>query len=162
MKTSLFLTIFLFLGSLSQAEELVRLTAELLKEKNEKLVQAQSSRGEKTTKTIFASSSRDPLRDSTILALNGRWTFVPKGSIIHTPDRFKGRIVSKPEGKLVSFPEFLRNNYGWLSTREVTTDEILGNIEKPEAFNKALKNSNSIVVATRGKSPVSTTISQNK
>ena len=158
MKTALCLITFFLLGNLSQAEGPIQITAEVLQEKANKLVQAQNSRSERTTKTLLPSSSRDPLRDSTILALNGNWTFVPKGSILTIPSRFKRIIANKPKGQLMPFPEFLRKNHAWLSTREVNADEIIGKLEEPEAFYESLKSSNTIVVATRGEFPVSTAV----
>jgi len=158
MKTSLLLLPLLYLSSFAQGETLIRMTDEMLAAKGKALTQAQNSQTSKVTKTIAASSAQDPLKHSSILASNGSWTFVPKGSILNVPARFSKKVVSKPSGKFIPFPQFMRTNYGWMQTREVSKDELLGNLEEPEVFYESIRNSNFVLIATNSKSPVSTSL----
>ncbi len=157
MKSLLYILFLALLGSSVNAEAETLLSKELLAKKSQQLLDAQTSQAKKVT-TTFASSARDPLSHSTILALNGYWTFVPKGAVIHVPSRFADRIVSKPQGKLIPFPKFLSKNYGWLQTRECKNSEILGDLENPEKFHESIQKCNCLLIATRQKKPVSTSL----
>lgn len=67
-----------------------------------------------TIKPIITIKKHSLIGSSVLLGHRGYWTLVPKGSVIHTPDRHKDKIIDKPKGKLLSWKQFLRENYGWL------------------------------------------------
>lgn len=63
---------------------------------------------------------------SQVLARGGYSTRVPKGAVLHSPERLKERIVAKPEGKYISWKEFLRKNRSWIYLQEVTMEQASG------------------------------------
>ncbi len=82
------------------------------------------------------------------------WTKVPKGSIIHTPERFKAAI-GKQKGKFVSWEEFYRQNRGMIHLHKVTIAQARG-LESLDAETiEAYQALGRIVIAVWGNSIIS-------
>lgn len=155
MKPYHFSWLLIAFATFAHAEDYTRLDKTLLMKKGSQITAARQAE----TQSISTVSSRDPLKNSTILAFNGKWTFVPKGAVINIPTRFADKITTgtdKPEGKLVPFREFHRVNFGWLTTREMTDKQLRGKFKDSAQFQKNLTGTGMVVVATRKKHPVST------
>ncbi|NNC89765.1 MAG: hypothetical protein HKN82_15015 [Akkermansiaceae bacterium] len=92
---------------------------------------------------------------STILSAGGLWTIVPKGAVIHTPNRLSSRVDTEPKGRLVSWHSFYARNYGWIRTHEVSMEQACGKEELPGKLADALRTGGKVVVAVRHKGPIS-------
>lgn len=95
----------------------------------------------------------DPFGQATILAKGGKWTIVPKGSILHLPEKFSNLVVAKPQGKMMPFSQFLKANYSWLRTKEVTSDHVSGVKEVDKKAFESIAYNNLVVVASLHRSP---------
>lgn len=71
------------------------------------------------------------LKQSVILCDGRFWSLVPKGSILHLPERHDQRIVDRPTGQPISWNRFLALNRSWLTTHEVDIPTASG--KKPVA-----------------------------
>ena len=146
---------FLFLCSHSAfSQQVTRLTKEVLDAKRQAVVSSQTEQRPIELVSNSKTSIRNSLQKSDIIAFNGKWTFLPKGAIIHIPKQFEARVVREPQGEMLSFPEFLRKNYAWVKTETVTEEQILEEDEAAKLKEKFVK-SGFLVVATRNGSPVS-------
>ena len=159
MKTISLSSVVLALGlslssSIVTANELIRQDAQNLKDLNDRIVKGQSENSEVRITSHSVPTARNPLRRSSILSCNGKCTIVPAGAIVHIPSRFADRVVSKPQGQLISFPEFLRANYAWVITKEVS-----GKQDSKASLKEASANSNFLIISTRNQSPISAQIS---
>ena len=163
MKTKPFSTLLVMglslLSATATAENLVRQSKESLAAKSARITQGQAESSNVRITSNSTPSARNPLRRSSILSFNGKCTIVPAGSVINLPTRFADRVVSKPEGKLVSFPEFLRANFGWLQTKEITKKELEGANPSEKSAQSTAAKSTYVVIATRNKSPISAQVS---
>lgn len=64
--------------------------------------------------------------NSMILAFDGKHTILPLDAIMFVPDALKDRVIDKPVGKFVLWPDFLRANYGWLRTVDLEIPQATG------------------------------------
>lgn len=92
---------------------------------------------------------------STLLAYNGQWTLVPKGAVIHIPERQKNKVVTVPTGRLVEWKRFLRKNHGWIHIHAVTMTQAQGEEKINQDTIKAYKTMGKIVIATCAGGPIS-------
>lgn len=92
---------------------------------------------------------------STLLGYSGYWTLVPRGAVIHIPVHHQNKILSKPKGKLLSWQQFLRKNYGWLHVHEIHMSQAKGHKKIDQKSIEAYKSIGKIVVATCAKGPIS-------
>lgn len=92
---------------------------------------------------------------SALLGHSGYWTLVPRGSVIHIPTRHLGKVLAKPKGKLLSWKQFLRENYGWLHVHEISMSQAKGRKKINPKSIEAYKSIGKIVVATCSKGPIS-------
>ena len=93
---------------------------------------------------------------STLLASNGEWTLLPKGSVIHTPDHLKDKIIPSPgKLKIVKWKTFLRKNHGWIHTIPVSKEQSAGTKKiSPEKI-KTFKTMGKMVIAMNHDNPIS-------
>lgn len=92
---------------------------------------------------------------STLLANNGQWTLVPRGSVIHIPERLKDKVVAAPTGRLVEWKSFLRRNHGWIHIHSVKMTQAQGREKISQDAIKAYKSMGKIVVAACAGGPIS-------
>ena len=146
----------LLTGATVSADSLVRQDEQALAEKSARIAQGQAENAEIRVKSHSVPSARNPLRRSSVLSFNGKCAIIPAGAVLNLPDRFADRVVSKPVGDLVSFPDFLRINFNWLTTKELSK----GALEGTQAAQPASKpNDTYVIIATRNRSPISAKIS---
>lgn len=94
------------------------------------------------------------LERSTLLASGRHWAMIPKTALIYLPERYKSKVVSKPQGKLLKWSEFVKKNSGWIHTHEVKLSQARGlEIVDPKVV-KAYKTMGKIVIATYQKNPI--------
>ena len=109
-------------------------------------------------KPYVKDDSVSQLSQSTILSSKGKWTFLPKGSILNMPKNLERYSVSGKSGDYLPFNKFLKFNRGWLSTYEATNREIFGEDALTKSALKSIEKSKFVVVLTQNKNPVSTSI----
>ena len=159
--------ILLLLGAclnLSAGEQTyTRLDSKAIEQKRLAILSSQANRELVNTKARSIEESSKPknvIERSMILSANGYSTLVPKGAILHLPSKHSSKIVQEPEGNLIAFPEFLRKNIAWLTCREVSMKEAVGDQPLNEQTKEACLNAGRIVISTIQRSPVSTHISK--
>ncbi len=108
----------------------------------------------KPVKPIVHAKKRDLFAESTLFVNRGNWGMVPKGAVIYVPPHLKKKIVLKPKGKLLRWPQFLQKNGGWIHTHAVTMDQAKGKAKIDQKVIKAYKGLNKIVVATYHTLPI--------
>ncbi len=91
---------------------------------------------------------------STALQSGPDFTLVPKGSVIFCPRRFEQNVVKKPSGKIAEWPHFMRLNRSWITTFEVTQDQVTGKTAIPPETWERFEKSNLVVLATLQGGPV--------
>lgn len=109
----------------------------------------------KELKPIVTVKKRSLIGNSTLIASGAHWTIVPQGSIIHLPKRLKDKVVSKPQGKMQNWPDFLRENYGWIHLHPISMQHAHGQKFLGEEAMKAYKTVGKMVIATCGGNPIS-------
>ena len=105
-----------------------------------------------TTKKTF---NANPYANSDILVSGSYHTLVPKGSVLNLPDRHKKRFVTKPSGNFILLKKFISKNYAWLSTQEVSFEQVKGEKTLAESLQKSIQQSGRVVIATLNKNPIS-------
>ena len=96
-------------------------------------------------------------KNSEFVAFEGAVTLVPKGAILHVPDRYRANVVTAMTGKFMLWNEFSAKYRGVVSAFEVSIAEASGQAEiKPERLEAARK-TGVILVATIQQNPVSVT-----
>jgi hypothetical protein len=79
---------------------------------------------------------------------------LPKGAVIHCPEALEVRMPTTPRGKLMAWPEFLVAHRAWITTREVSQEQIRGEVAFTEGDRAAFHNGGKLVVATFRGHPV--------
>jgi hypothetical protein len=88
---------------------------------------------------------------SDFIAVSGRTVIVPKGAILHVPERLRASVVAAPQGKLLAWQEFLAGNIALVSTLEITLEEASGAEPiAPERLETAIRSDRMIVAVLRG------------
>lgn len=81
-------------------------------------------------------------------------TILPKGSVIHCPEALAARLLAKPQGHMMGWPEFLIANRTWITTHEVTQAQTVGEAPLSEADRSSFAAGGKIVIATLRGNPV--------
>lgn len=90
----------------------------------------------------------DLVSSSTFLQIDGVFTILPKGAVIHAPSKLLAYIVESPVGKFQAWPDFLSANRGLITTLEVTMDQAAGKTPMDSEKLAQARKGNSLVVAT--------------
>lgn len=122
---------------------------------DEELIERRSASNPERPKPVPAKPSGFDIRElSMYLGAGEVFTILPKGCVIHCPDRLTDRLLAAPSGKAVPWQEFLPANRAWVSTREVTAAQARGEEELSEEDWAAFAAQGRIVVATLRGNPV--------
>ena len=97
----------------------------------------------------------DLMENSEFIAFNGGSTLLPKGSILHIPEKFRPNVVPKPTGKLVIWTEFAGLYRGLVTCFNVTLAQAAGQAPIDEARLETARKTGLIVVAMLDGNPVS-------
>lgn len=92
---------------------------------------------------------------SDILSNGTYWTYLPKNAILHIPDHLKTKIVTSPNGKLVSWEKFHAMNPAWLSKENVDIATATGAKHIDFERFQSITRRNKIIVAVHKNSPIS-------
>ena len=92
---------------------------------------------------------------STIVSGSSNWTIVPRGAVLVTPTRFKGRVDGKRAGKLVTWRDFYAKNGSWIRLLPVTLAQATGQDPLKAEYLESLKRSGLLVVAVCQGGPIS-------
>ncbi|RYD37815.1 MAG: hypothetical protein EOP87_02785 [Verrucomicrobiaceae bacterium] len=95
------------------------------------------------------------LEMSTVLESGGNFALLPKGSVIWCPPSRQAQMVSAPSGRFSDWLTFLSANRGWITTFEVTQDQVTGKTPLPVAAIERFRKGNLLTVATLQGSPIS-------
>jgi hypothetical protein len=79
---------------------------------------------------------------------------LPKGSVIHCPEALAARVLTMPRGKLMEWQQFLVAHRAWITTREVSQEQIRGEAAFTEIDRSAFHKGGKLVVATFRGHPV--------
>ncbi|MCW1913945.1 hypothetical protein OJ996_10185 [Luteolibacter sp. GHJ8] len=81
-------------------------------------------------------------------------TLLPKGAIIHVPEKHKANVVKEMKGALLLWPEFVARYPGLVSRMDVSLEEASG--QKPIAAErlKAARNTGLIIVGVLNQNPI--------
>lgn len=92
--------------------------------------------------------------NSEFIAFGGNVTILPKGAILYVPERFKANVVTKMEGNLMLWPEFVARYPGLVARVDVTMEEVSG--QKPFKADRleAERKRNLILVGTYNQNPI--------
>ncbi len=82
------------------------------------------------------------------------FAIVPKGSVLFCPEALAARVLARPSGTLMPWPEFLVANRNWIATREVTLAQVRGEAPLTEIDRKAFASAGHLVIATLRGNPV--------
>ncbi|MCW1926461.1 hypothetical protein OKA05_28175 [Luteolibacter arcticus] len=110
----------------------------------------------------FAKAGTEPQgwdleKNSEFITFEGAVTLVPKGSILHIPDRYRANVVSAMKGNFMLWSEFSARYRGLVGSFEVSMPEASGETEiKPERLEVARK-TGLILVGTLNHNPISVT-----
>ncbi|WP_367872418.1 hypothetical protein [Luteolibacter sp. Populi] len=92
--------------------------------------------------------------NSEFVVFDGNVTILPKGAIIHVPDRYKANVVTKMQGNLMLWPEFVARYPGLVARMDVTMEEVTGTTPfKPERL-LAERRRNLIIVGVLNGNPI--------
>lgn len=94
-------------------------------------------------------------KNSHIIVNRGQHTIIPKKSILVLPEHLKSRVVNKPSGEFILWPDFKRSNQDWIWTLEVSLNQAKGITPLPKKKIKDLEKLNRVVVALYLGNPVS-------
>ena len=98
---------------------------------------------------------RGDLYTNSVLLSDGKnHTLLPMNSLMRVPDNFKSRVVDKPVGKLVLWPEFSKQNRAWVRGQEITFDNATGKTPLSEATLLLVEKTPAIVVSVVNGFPI--------
>lgn len=108
-----------------------------------------------TTEDPAKNAPKDLIKESTILCFRGNLTLLPKGSVLHVPEKLGDRIGVRPNVKVKTWDSFIQQNRGWIRTVEVTRDQAKGYRPLGEAVVESFQSGSSVVIATFKGRPIS-------
>lgn len=97
----------------------------------------------------------DLIGSSDFLCSLGKMTLIPKGSVLHMPDRLSDRARPKDNLQIVTWPDFFVKNRSWITTIEVSRLQAEGKQAISEQKMEGLLQTGDVIVATMGGSPIS-------
>ncbi|GAA5481427.1 hypothetical protein [Haloferula sargassicola] len=91
---------------------------------------------------------------STFLRAADRWAILPKGSVIFCPDKWAAKVGRSAGGEPLAWPAFLAANRAWVSTYEVSPEQVRGEKPIPDSARREFARADRVVVATLRGHPV--------
>lgn len=92
--------------------------------------------------------------DSALLSDGQNHTLIPKDALIWVPDALRDRVVEKPVGRLILWPEFVRQ-HSWVRAEELSLETSEGKTPLTEDQWKKLRQPHFIVVSVHLGNPIS-------
>ncbi len=97
----------------------------------------------------------DIYKDSIILQQGDSHTVLPRNSIVHLPNSLKQKVVTRPHGTFVAWPQFYLKNRNWIFTHEINLKQAQGAAPLKEGIQKQFERINRLVVAIHQNNPIS-------
>ena len=85
------------------------------------------------------------------------WTLIPRGAILHLPDKFRHRLDRAAGGTPLTWREFLAINRSWIRTESVTPRQLDGRQSLDAARLRRLSGHDKLVIAVFEGGPVRVT-----
>jgi len=97
----------------------------------------------------------DIYKDSVILQQGNSHTVLPRNSIVYLPESLKQKVVSRPSGSFVSWPQFYLKNRNWIFTHEISLKQAHGTAPLKDGVIKQFERINRLVIAIHQNNPIS-------
>ena len=97
----------------------------------------------------------DIVSRSTVLTYGKNWTIVPKGAVLYAPSYLTNRVDGDKAKRFVAWPEFYKNNRGWIHLQNVKMRQARGKEEFPEGAVDSYPKIGRVVVAVCHGGPIS-------
>jgi hypothetical protein len=134
------------------------ITGEALREQMEEALKAKAQRGPigKPVDPSRVPTQASPFSRSLILGDANIFTLLPLGAILHLPPDHRSKLIAQPGEFFLAWPNFLKQNSVWLTTREVSVKMASGQDPKfAERVVRELASETRVVIAVRNGNPVS-------
>ncbi|QIF04780.1 hypothetical protein [Roseimicrobium sp. ORNL1] len=96
----------------------------------------------------------DPNEDCILLYDGSSYTRVPIGSVLALPANYRNRVIDKPKGPLLPWPDFLAKNKDWVGGWEVPMKMVYGDADQSKIVMKALSQDTRVLVALLKGNPI--------
>ncbi|MEI6714198.1 MAG: hypothetical protein WCO60_10625 [Verrucomicrobiota bacterium] len=114
-----------------------------------------ASLAQKTRPASTPPSSESSLLTSSILISDGdHFTIVPIGCVLHLPATLRSRVIPKPKGDVLFWPDFLKRNSSWITAKEVSLPMAHGDTKEARAILKQVETETRIVIAVYSGCPI--------
>jgi hypothetical protein len=133
-------------------EELLKRAAEASAKQDKLLEKSKAKRGGEEKRPPNTKSTL--LEHSIILTDGEKFTLIPEGSILHLPEKLQAHVLQNPEGDFTFWPNFLKRNASWLTTKEVTLAMSRGDAVAAKAVYSEVSQENRAVVAVYKGGPI--------
>lgn len=102
-----------------------------------------------------APSAESSLSTASLFVFDGEYyTILPVGSVLSLPPGLRSRVVTKPQGDVLLWPDFFTRNGAWLGAREVTLELSRGDTKAMAALMRELSAETRLVVAVYQGCPI--------
>lgn len=114
-----------------------------------------ASLGQKTRPATTPPSTQSSLLTSSILLSDGEYfTILPVGCVLHLPGALRPRVIPKPKGDVLFWPDFLKRNSSWVTAKEVTLPMAQGDTKAAKSILKQVETETRVVIAVYSGCPI--------
>ena len=165
MKTSAPLIVSLFLGAIASAAPMTdRVTGEELSARrlsNTSPVANLAQPGDEGVR-VSRPSEQSIISQSLIISDGTNWTLVPRGAVLHLPEKHKAKIGGRPVGNLLSWKQFIAANFSWVSAEEISLRQAEGVHQLDERRTAFWPKQDKMIVAVHLGGPISVVAPKNE
>ena len=94
------------------------------------------------------------LEMSTAIQNGVNFILVPRGSVLWCPPEQQAKIVKQPAGRFTELSLFMASNRNWITTYEVTREQVTGKAPIPADVLARFQKNGSLVLATLQGNPI--------
>lgn len=98
--------------------------------------------------------NNDPNKNRIFLFDGSNYTRVPLGSVLALPGNYRNRVIDKPKGDLLLWPDFVAKNKDWLGGWEVSMAMVYGDTEQSKKVMKQISQDTRVLVAVFKGNPI--------
>jgi hypothetical protein len=98
--------------------------------------------------------NNDPNKNRLFLYDGSNYTRVPVGSVLALPANYRNRVLEKPKGDLMLWPEFVAKNKDWVGGWEVPITMVYGDTEQNKNVMKQISQDTRVLVALFKGNPI--------
>jgi hypothetical protein len=100
-------------------------------------------------------STQSSLLTSSILISDGeKFTILPIGCVLQLPANLRSHIIKQPQGDVLMWPDFLRKNSAWITSKEVSLPMSRGDAKAAAPILRDVSTETRIVVAVYRNCPI--------